>query len=850
MNHKLNRKLVLVSCGICSLVGITLVSTSNVYAKPVKNEPSSSVLLEKPVELLFTGQMELHAEFLLAQAGRPDGYGQPSQQSVQSELERLYRENGREVPAMTQDISRPIATIEPQPGSSSPQYPVQPARQQPVHQQVMYQQPVAQPIPHQPAKKKAGILGRFFSRFKRNKNEGHTPLPENYQPPAPPPVPGVTTNSAAGGYARPVYSTNGAPSQTVSYSSSARQYPPPNQSYPVGNASQHPYLNQAPPATGARYSTPNRSSAVGRTQLNSSRNRSSANTFQSIVQRRPETSELQPLTQGASLMFPIQPEQRSRVNLKQTVSRTSLDQNPTRMLQSAKLFSPAKPALRSKSEGLIAIEPDPFTQGARIKSSERKVVYITKDEMIRRQQKQLDQLRNQTKSSTSSAEQPSSALAAPFLVPQTSALPEANTKTLPPPKTSPSNESAELPLLLPPAENIQPDTKSGDPLSDLFPEDKPKPTSSQKETPYSNLTLEPTPSRTKPQDSPSSTPKVEEPIPLTLPKEETKIPTETSSVSSTSNEKKAADSLKKHPLLEDVPSIEQAETPHNGGSENKSTNETSTTAKQKIDSADETKSNSDAASETKPTPSSSTKDPTAEENASPSPLAQRRLMKGLKGFCPVELRDHRDLVDTQLVYAATYKSRAYFFSSAEAQKKFETDPERYVPVAQGNDVVLLAQESKTVEGSLDHAAWFRDRLYLFSNKVTLLTFASNPAKYARELPAETTSSPPTTPNKANQIQTDNVKESFEPPEEIQIQGEPKRLKSGETSSTSKTNPSSTPATTPTATERSTPAESELKLSDPEEKPTQEETKGPSSAEEPSLGLPNPFEEFTPFENPE
>ncbi|MGE3314579.1 MAG: hypothetical protein AB7O26_05635 [Planctomycetaceae bacterium] len=112
-------------------------------------------------------------------------------------------------------------------------------------------------------------------------------------------------------------------------------------------------------------------------------------------------------------------------------------------------------------------------------------------------------------------------------------------------------------------------------------------------------------------------------------------------------------------------------------------------------------------------------------------LVSRRGLVGLKGFCPVALRERRDLVDSRAEFSTTHEGKTYQFSSAEAKTAFEIEPEKFVPVKGGIDVVVEANSHQSVEGSLDQAVWFRDRLYLFSSAESMEAFVLNPAEYVR-----------------------------------------------------------------------------------------------------------------------
>ncbi|MBA4031766.1 MAG: hypothetical protein C0478_12875 [Planctomyces sp.] len=120
----------------------------------------------------------------------------------------------------------------------------------------------------------------------------------------------------------------------------------------------------------------------------------------------------------------------------------------------------------------------------------------------------------------------------------------------------------------------------------------------------------------------------------------------------------------------------------------------------------------------------------AENDPRMKQIIAREGVSGLKGFCPVALRDGRELKDTQPQFAATYRGQKFQFSTSDAKAKFEQEPTRYAPAAYGADVVVLANAKDVVEGSLDHAAWYKGKLYLFSDAESHRQFVVDPAKYA------------------------------------------------------------------------------------------------------------------------
>lgn len=111
-------------------------------------------------------------------------------------------------------------------------------------------------------------------------------------------------------------------------------------------------------------------------------------------------------------------------------------------------------------------------------------------------------------------------------------------------------------------------------------------------------------------------------------------------------------------------------------------------------------------------------------------IRERSGTVGLKGFCPVKLRDQRELVDAQPGYEALYRGQKFLFSDIESRAKFEQNPTRYAPAAYGADVVALLRDKNVVEGTLDYAAWYKGRLYLFGSQASHDTFVEKPEDFA------------------------------------------------------------------------------------------------------------------------
>ena len=114
----------------------------------------------------------------------------------------------------------------------------------------------------------------------------------------------------------------------------------------------------------------------------------------------------------------------------------------------------------------------------------------------------------------------------------------------------------------------------------------------------------------------------------------------------------------------------------------------------------------------------------SEKKANPAPV------KGLRGFCPVVLKDERKLLEARPHIRSEYRGKTYTFSTVEAKETFDDNPRKYVPAGDGDDVVRLTAGMPGIEGTLEHAAWYRGRLYLFSSADTRREFIGAPGKFA------------------------------------------------------------------------------------------------------------------------
>ena len=110
-------------------------------------------------------------------------------------------------------------------------------------------------------------------------------------------------------------------------------------------------------------------------------------------------------------------------------------------------------------------------------------------------------------------------------------------------------------------------------------------------------------------------------------------------------------------------------------------------------------------------------------------IAARSGQPGFMSFCPVALREEQKLVEARPQYSAGYQHQTYEFGSEEALRKFEADPERYLAAAGGLDVVAVSQGTAVAQGSLEHALWFRHKLYLFLSRENLDAFRTQSRQF-------------------------------------------------------------------------------------------------------------------------
>jgi tetratricopeptide (TPR) repeat protein/YHS domain-containing protein len=110
----------------------------------------------------------------------------------------------------------------------------------------------------------------------------------------------------------------------------------------------------------------------------------------------------------------------------------------------------------------------------------------------------------------------------------------------------------------------------------------------------------------------------------------------------------------------------------------------------------------------------------------------RRL---LRDVCLVTLRDELKLVAGNPEIQEVFGDRTYCFISTDAAGRFRNDPKRYVPAANGLDLVAVSGGETEVDGDLDHAVWYREQLFVFSTQENLELFRREPQAFLTLTPA-------------------------------------------------------------------------------------------------------------------
>ncbi len=102
------------------------------------------------------------------------------------------------------------------------------------------------------------------------------------------------------------------------------------------------------------------------------------------------------------------------------------------------------------------------------------------------------------------------------------------------------------------------------------------------------------------------------------------------------------------------------------------------------------------------------------------------------GLCVVSAVEDRDLVNGAAKFQISYRGHVLYFASIDKKEQFLSAPNTYWPMLDGACAITLLEDEKLVEGSLEFAAVFRKRVWLFSSQKAMTDFLSDPADVAEE----------------------------------------------------------------------------------------------------------------------
>ncbi|MDO4551392.1 MAG: hypothetical protein Q4C96_09105 [Planctomycetia bacterium] len=100
----------------------------------------------------------------------------------------------------------------------------------------------------------------------------------------------------------------------------------------------------------------------------------------------------------------------------------------------------------------------------------------------------------------------------------------------------------------------------------------------------------------------------------------------------------------------------------------------------------------------------------------------------MEGFCPVTLLESETWTEGSPLYTLPHEGKTYRFSSAACMEAFRANPQRYVPVMEGCDPVLMS-EGKQIHGLLDFCIVYQGRLYMFATEDSMNRFYENAAEF-------------------------------------------------------------------------------------------------------------------------
>ncbi len=107
-----------------------------------------------------------------------------------------------------------------------------------------------------------------------------------------------------------------------------------------------------------------------------------------------------------------------------------------------------------------------------------------------------------------------------------------------------------------------------------------------------------------------------------------------------------------------------------------------------------------------------------------------------EGFCLPSVQESRSLVSGTPQFQLKYHGKTLYFQNNAQLEKFQANPDRFFPMNDGACTVTLVESKQNVEGKLEYAAMFRGRLWFASSAENMQKFVKSPAAYANAVTAQ------------------------------------------------------------------------------------------------------------------
>ena len=102
------------------------------------------------------------------------------------------------------------------------------------------------------------------------------------------------------------------------------------------------------------------------------------------------------------------------------------------------------------------------------------------------------------------------------------------------------------------------------------------------------------------------------------------------------------------------------------------------------------------------------------------------------GLCIVSAVEGRELVNGTADNQIDYRGHTLYFSSTVNKERFLSEPDAFWPMLDGTCAVTLLESERRAEGSLEFAAVFRKRIWLFTSQEAMRAFLHDPIDIAEE----------------------------------------------------------------------------------------------------------------------